>query len=326
MQEKTFVEPYGFVYITTNMVNGKKYVGQRMFSAGWQTYLGSGNVFKKALKRYGKNNFVRNIVQICYSEQELNDAEYQISVFLDVVESDDYYNLVYGGGTSRGWHPSQETKDKIGAKAKERLANPQNHPMYGKQGLSGEYNPMFGVSPKERMDEEIYQQWYDKHVEYWTKRSVELKGKCMWGDGPNPNCGKHLSDERKENLSKKARDRFQNIENHPMYGKHHSEESKKKMSESRRKMLMHRCKHVYCIELQQCFYAATEAGEVLGVASDSVRKCCKGQEGRKSAGRHPVTNVPLHWLYTEDAVQQGYLTQQTVDEYLNNIKEMESNI
>ncbi|WP_373854704.1 hypothetical protein [Clostridium arbusti] len=23
--------PYGFIYITTNMVNGKKYIGQKMF-------------------------------------------------------------------------------------------------------------------------------------------------------------------------------------------------------------------------------------------------------------------------------------------------------
>lgn len=323
MEEKTFVEPYGFVYITTNMVNGKKYVGQRMFSDGWQAYLGSGIVFKHALKEYGKENFVRKIIHVCYSEEELNDTEYHISVFLDVVESDDYYNLVYGGGTSRGWHPSQETKDKIGAKAKERLSNPENHPMFGKQGISGQDNPMFGVSPKERMDEETYQQWYKKHVSYW--QSGTLKGRHIWGDKPHPNLGKHLPDEQKEKISQKARERFQDVENHPMYGKHHSEESKKKMSASRQKMPMHRCKHVYCIELQQCFYAATEAGKVLGVAADSVRKCCKGQEGRKSAGRHPVTNTPLHWLYIEDAVKQGYITQQAVDEYLNNLKEMESN-
>lgn len=323
--EKSIVEPYGFIYITTNMVNGKKYLGQRQFSDGWKTYLGSGSVFRKALKEYGKENFVRNILCVCYSEEELNNAEYQISIFLDVVERDDYYNLVYGGGTSRGWHPSQETKDKIGAKTKERLSNPKNHPMYGKQGLAGDKNPMFGVSPKERMDENTYQQWYDNHIEYWATLSEEMKGEHMWGDGPNPNLGKPLSDEQKENLRQKARERFKDIENHPMYGRKHSEESKKKMSESRTKMLMDSCKHVYCVELNQCFHATTEAGRVLGVAADSIRKCCKCQGGRKSAGKHPVTNIPLSWMYTEDAIQRGYITQQLVDKQLDTIKEMESN-
>lgn len=27
-------EPYGFIYITVNMINGKRYIGQRKFSKG----------------------------------------------------------------------------------------------------------------------------------------------------------------------------------------------------------------------------------------------------------------------------------------------------
>lgn len=42
----------------------------------------------------------------------------------------------------------------------------------------------------------------------------------------------YSSQERNEKLSIKAKERFQNSENHPMYGKHMSEESKRKNSES----------------------------------------------------------------------------------------------
>ena len=49
--------PYGFIYITTNMVNGKRYIGQKKFCDGWKTYLGSGKLLKKAIKKYCKENF-----------------------------------------------------------------------------------------------------------------------------------------------------------------------------------------------------------------------------------------------------------------------------
>lgn len=54
VHERTVYEPYGFVYITTNMVNGKKYLGQRKFSDGWEDYLGSGKMFKQAVENTEK--------------------------------------------------------------------------------------------------------------------------------------------------------------------------------------------------------------------------------------------------------------------------------
>ena len=114
MEEKIINEPYGFIYITTNMVNGKKYLGQRKFDkkGDWKTYLGSGEAFKNAIRRYGKENFVRNLVCFCYSKDELNKAERDISVFLNVVEDRNWYNLCYGGGGTGGHIDTEETKRK----------------------------------------------------------------------------------------------------------------------------------------------------------------------------------------------------------------------
>ena len=57
--EKIINEPYGFIYITTNMVNGKRYLGQKRFDEWnkWKTYLGSGKAFKNALKNMVKKIF-----------------------------------------------------------------------------------------------------------------------------------------------------------------------------------------------------------------------------------------------------------------------------
>ena len=54
--------PLGFIYKTTNLVNGKIYVGKHEFSKDKRlnsSYLGSGVALKRAIIKYGKENFNR---------------------------------------------------------------------------------------------------------------------------------------------------------------------------------------------------------------------------------------------------------------------------
>lgn len=61
----------GYVYITTNLINGKKYIGSRKLNSPTldsclkDAYLGSGKAFKLAVTKYGKNNFKKEIILIC---------------------------------------------------------------------------------------------------------------------------------------------------------------------------------------------------------------------------------------------------------------------
>ena len=279
IKEIVIKEPYGFIYITTNMINGKRYLGRRKFSEDWCFYYGSGVAFKKAINKYGKENFTRSIIDIAYSDDELNQKEYDYSVFFNVVDSDDWYNLVYGGGTTTGYHASDETKKKIGDKAKERLSNPENHPMYGKDGLKGENNPMYGISLKERMDEDTYKQWYEKHQQYWKEKSEEMKGKHMWGDDNHPLQGKHHSDETKKKISEAAKQRLAKKENNYWYGKHLSEETKRKIKENRPDLSgvknPNACQ-ILCIETNDVFASVTEASNVLNLRRHYISDVCKG--------------------------------------------------
>jgi group I intron endonuclease len=313
---KEIRDPYGFIYITTNLVNGKRYLGQKEFNQNnWKTYLGSGIAFKKALEKYGEENFSRNIIYICYSEEELNQIEYELSVFFDVVESNDWYNLVLGGGVSRGWHPSEETKRKISNATKIRLIDPTNHPMYGKQGLIGENNPQYGISPKDRMDEETYRQWYEKHKLYWENPST--KGTHIWEDKIHPNLGKIMSDELKAKLSAKAKERFVNPENHPMYGRQQSDFCKQRVGEAHSGHNNWNSQTIYSLELDRIFWGAKEVFDEFGFDTSGISKCCR--QKRKSCGVHPITKEKLHWLYADDAIQQGYITHQELDNYLNSL-------
>lgn len=68
---------YGFIYITTNHVNGKKYIGQKNYDkrGNWKKYLGSGVILAKAIQKYGKENFSKEVVEECESKEQLDERE-----------------------------------------------------------------------------------------------------------------------------------------------------------------------------------------------------------------------------------------------------------
>ena len=51
------------IYKTTNLINGKIYVGSDISNI--PSYLGSGKILKCAIKKYGKDNFQKEILDIC---------------------------------------------------------------------------------------------------------------------------------------------------------------------------------------------------------------------------------------------------------------------
>ena len=96
---------YGYIYITTNLLNGKKYIGKHKSSEfEFDKYYCSGKYIKAAIKKYGLENFkcellesINNIPTICNSEDELNASENYYTLFYDCVNSSEYYNLIEGG-------------------------------------------------------------------------------------------------------------------------------------------------------------------------------------------------------------------------------------
>lgn len=90
---------YGFIYMTTNLINGKKYIGKKTYdSAGvWKNYLGSGIYLKRAISKYGKENFTREIIDNCLTEEDLNAKEKHWINFYNAVKSNEFYNIAPGG-------------------------------------------------------------------------------------------------------------------------------------------------------------------------------------------------------------------------------------
>ena len=91
------MENIGYIYLVTNKINNKKYIGKRKKSVFDKNYYGSGKYLINALNKYGKENFLIEILDWAKSEDELNNLEKYYIEKYNCVDSNDYYNLKPGG-------------------------------------------------------------------------------------------------------------------------------------------------------------------------------------------------------------------------------------
>ena len=88
---------YGYIYLTTNLINNKKYIGQHKASQFDTKYKGSGKILSKAIKKYGFDNFKTEILYECSSKEELDSKEKYYILLYNADLSSDFYNITPGG-------------------------------------------------------------------------------------------------------------------------------------------------------------------------------------------------------------------------------------
>lgn len=170
------IKPYGYIYLTTNLINGKGYIGKHSVSYHDPKYIGSGGKhFWNAVNKYGRENFINEVLCWCFSEEELNAEEEFLIDFFDCIESDDFYNEREGGkggwgkgknhscygkpSHNRGNHMTDEAKQKLSESLKkyysslsdEEKADLSNRHRWSESrkisfslAMSGELNPFYG--------------------------------------------------------------------------------------------------------------------------------------------------------------------------------------
>ena len=87
------------IYKTTNLVNGKFYIGKHQTKNLDDGYMGSGKLLRRAIKKHGLENFHREVLHLCKSEKHMNLLE-KILVVPDVELN---YNLCDGGKGGFGY-------------------------------------------------------------------------------------------------------------------------------------------------------------------------------------------------------------------------------
>jgi NUMOD3 motif len=106
---------YYTIYKTTNLVNGKFYIGKHQTSDLNDGYLGSGKLLKEAIRKYGKDSFTKEIISFFDSEEDMNKAE-RVIVSEELVSDKMSYNIGVGGEGGphfKGKEHSDEVKERI---------------------------------------------------------------------------------------------------------------------------------------------------------------------------------------------------------------------
>ena len=263
-----------YVYEITNLVNGMKYIGKRTCKCSIEddNYMSSSSLVKKAIKKYGIENFKKDIIFICETEEEAYKKEEYYIALKNAVVDRNYYNLC-GGGKGIG---------------------------------SGENNHRFGKKITERHRKILIESNKGKVMsdESKLKMSKYWKGKRV-GES-NPFYGKtHTEEARKKmsiassskTMSKEARKKISEAlkgEKSPRYGKSLTDEVKEKISISRKGKLVGGdnpwAVKVICIDTGEVFDSISEASRKYGINVPNITACCKGR--RKTAGK-------MQWRYLE---------------------------
>lgn len=103
----------GFVYMWINKLNSKKYIGSHIGSQN-DGYIGSGPIFKKAIEKYGIDNFERIILEEVDDKLELRKREEYYLELFNVENDKQFYNVRNkAGGSWEYINKSPEIRQKL---------------------------------------------------------------------------------------------------------------------------------------------------------------------------------------------------------------------
>jgi hypothetical protein len=100
--------------MTTCLINNKIYIGKHKTDKFDINYLGSGKLIRRAIKKYGKENFYTRMLRKCFSSKRLNYSEVEFIRKYNSMDIKIGYNILRGGDKGNEGIPrSQETKEKL---------------------------------------------------------------------------------------------------------------------------------------------------------------------------------------------------------------------
>lgn len=84
------------IYKTTNKINGKSYIGKHKTHDLNDEYLGSGIYLNRAINKYGRENFYKEILFVFDNEFDMNEKEKEL-INEEITKDAQYYNVALGG-------------------------------------------------------------------------------------------------------------------------------------------------------------------------------------------------------------------------------------
>ena len=262
-----------YVYLHTNKVNGKVYIGITSTDPKkrWANGRGYSNqYFSRAIRKYGWDGFEHEVLYEGLSETQAKIMEISLIHFYKSTDNKYGYNVSEGGDVV-----SEETRKKISETEKGKIVSEEtrkklseakkgaNHPMYGKRGVE---TPFYGKT----------------HTDKTRKKLSEIhKGKVL-----SEETRKKLSEINKGHIvSKETRKKISEANkgaNHPNYGNTGFNNPTSKSC--------------ICLTTGFAFGSTYEAAIYYNIANSNICNCCNGKV--KSAGK--LNDKKLQWKYIKD--------------------------
>ena len=289
----------GYIYLTTNLVNGKRYVGQHLSDCFDTTYKGSGTYIKRAIDKYGWNNFSCEVICWCSTQTQLNEAEDNYIRLLDTM-SPNGYNLKGGGANGKY---SKEAKKNCSESAKKHWENEDNR-LKMSETMKKYFESEEGIKDRKKhsefvksyfANEDNRKKMYETQKKYWSIEENHKKhSECMKRVSENPEWLKKNSESHKKYWESEEGIKTKKRIAETMKKYWGDEENRKKQSE-RLKYSPKLCKKILQYTLNGEFVkewvSAKEIGRELGYDDGCISKCCNGKQ--KSAYGFIWTHQPI---------------------------------
>ena len=180
-------EVYGRIYCIICKINGKKYVGQtiKKVSYRFNEHARANSLLGKAIRKYGRENFEIEVLEECYSFDELNTAEIKWIQEMDCKHPNGYNRTDGGEGLL---NPCEDIREK---KAK---ASKGNKNALGRKHTEDEIERIRNSNLGQKRSAETCENI--RQSKLGTKASDETKFKMS-----QKRKGKKFSQEHKDNLS-----------------------------------------------------------------------------------------------------------------------------
>lgn len=193
---------FGYIYLTTNDINGKVYIGKCENSHFKSEYLGSGLNLGRSIAKYGIRSFSVMVLVYVSTLKELNELEKKfVARYREALGRENVYNIADGGDGGKlrlgmkgnfreGSHHTDEAKRKIGEANKGTIHSPESI------AQQKESRKWYKATP------EIIEKQRQGIIASWTpERHEAAKGKIPWNKGTGtshlrstaPKTGKHQS-------------------------------------------------------------------------------------------------------------------------------------
>ena len=291
---------YGYIYKITNQINGKVYIGQHKCKKGIITetdmisdgYMGSGKILTQAKKKYGVENFTKEIVVICEDKEELNETEKFCILLVKLGYGKDCYNESSGGeGGDTIRYKTKTEKTEINKKKSRSI----------KESLSSRSDEEKGEQVRKRLNTQNTRTEEEKEI---SKRKNSESNKISY---------RNLTKEEKQNRENKRRDKYVNryadTYSHDFEYKDNRDNGRKKMSKSHQKYPPVAMVDTVSGNIIKVFDTASNAGRCLisiGVTNNKTCGSMITQACRESRSEKYKNRKIRYGYYWEFITEEEY--------------------